>query len=141
MTIRKALLVAIVLASCIDAHAQVAGSQPLSVTVEQSNALLQGWSVKKSVLGKTVYNDQNVKIGTIRDLVVDPSGSLSAAIIAAGGFLGVAVHDVAVPIGLLNIRDGNFYLAGATKDAIKATPAFEYNKIQSPQKPKKLQGQ
>ena len=141
MTIRKALLVAIVLASCIDAHAQVAGSQPLSVTVEQSNALLQGWSVKKSVLGKTVYNDQNVKIGTIRDLVVDPSGSLSAAIIAAGGFLGVAVHDVAVPIGLLNIRDGNFYLAGATKDAIKATPAFEYNKIQSPPKPKKLQGQ
>ena len=141
MTIRKTLLVAIVLASCIDAHAQVAGSQPLSVTVEQSNALLQGWSVKKSVLGKTVYNDQNVKIGTIRDLVVDPSGSLSAAIISAGGFLGVAVHDVAVPIGLLNIRDGNFYLAGATKDAIKATPAFEYNKIQSPPKPKKLQGQ
>jgi hypothetical protein len=141
MTIRKTLLVAIVLASCIDAHAQVAGSQPLGVTIEQSNALLQGWSVKKSVLGKPVYNDQNVKIGTIRDLVVDPSGSLSAAIISAGGFLGVAVHDVAVPIGLLNIRNGNFYLAGATKDAIKATPAFEYNKIQSPPKPKKLQGQ
>ncbi len=141
MTLRKTLLVAIVLASCIDAHAQVVGSQPLSVTVEQSNALLQGWSVKQSVLGKAVYNDQNVKIGTIRDLVVDPSGSLSAAIISAGGFLGVAVHDVAVPIGVLTIRDGNFYLAGATKEAIKATPAFEYSKIQSPPKPKKLQGQ
>ena len=39
------------------------------------------------------------------------------------------------------IRDGNFYLAGATKDALKATPEFQYNKVQAPPKPKKLTGQ
>ncbi|RFU44938.1 PRC-barrel domain-containing protein [Paraburkholderia sp. DHOC27] len=137
MALHKAILVAVALASCIDAHAQVAGTQPLSVTVEQSNALLEGWSVKKSVLGKAVYNDQNAKVGTIRDLIVAPDGTVSAAILAAGGFLGVATHDVAVPIAALDVRNGNLYLPGATKDALKATPEFQYAKVQSPPKPKK----
>ncbi|MGA7777728.1 MAG: PRC-barrel domain-containing protein [Paraburkholderia sp.] len=137
MALHKAILVAVALASCIDAHAQVAGTQPLSVTVEQSQALLEGWSVKKSVLGKAVYNDQNVKVGTIRDLIVAPDGSVSAAILAAGGFLGVATHDVAVPIAALDVRGGNLYLPGATKEALKATPEFQYAKVQTPPKPKK----
>jgi hypothetical protein len=139
MALQKAILVAVALASCIDAHAQVAGTQPLSVTVEQSQALLEGWSVKKSVLGKAVYNDQNVKVGTIRDLIVAPDGSVSAAILAAGGFLGVGTHDVAVPIAALDVRSGNLYLPGATKEALKATPEFQYAKVQSPPKPKKAE--
>lgn len=123
------------------AQAQIAGAQPLSVSVEQSQALLEGWSVKKSVLGKAVYNDDNAKIGTVRDLIVAPDGSVSAAIVSAGGFLGVGSHDVAVPIASLDVRQGNLYLPGATKDALKATPAFQYAKIQSPPKPKKVEKQ
>lgn len=123
------------------AQAQIAGAQPLSVTVEQSQALLEGWSVKKSVLGKAVYNDDNAKIGTVRDLIVAPDGSVSAAIVSAGGFLGVGSHDVAVPIASLDVRQGNLYLSGATKEALKATPAFQYAKIQSPPKPKKAEKQ
>jgi hypothetical protein len=141
MTLGKFVVVIAVAAASMGAHAQVAGTQPLSVTVEQSNALLSGWSVKKSILGKAVYNDQNEKIGTVRDLVVAPDGSLSAAIVSAGGFLGVASHDVAVPIAALDIRGGNFYLAGATKAALKATPQFQYNKVQAPPKPKKVADQ
>jgi hypothetical protein len=141
MTLGKLLVAVAVAAASVSAHAQVAGTQPLSVTVEQSNALMSGWSFKKSILGKAVYNDQNEKIGTIRDLVVAPDGSLSAAVVSAGGFLGVASHDVAVPIAALDIRSGNFYLAGATKEALKATPEFQYNKVQSPPKPKKLTAQ
>src|SRR5471032_330830 len=128
-------------AASIGAQAQVAGTQPLSVTVQQSQALLQGWSAKKSILGKAVYNDKNEKIGSILDLVISPDTTVSAAVISTGGFLGVATHDVAVPIAALDIRNGNFYLAGATKDALKATPAFEYNKIQSPPKPRQIKTQ
>ncbi|CAD6559220.1 PRC-barrel domain-containing protein [Paraburkholderia metrosideri] len=141
MTLGKLFVVVAVAATSMSAHAQVAGTQPLSVTVEQSNALLSGWSVKKSILGKAVYNDQNEKIGTVRDLVVAPDGSLSAAIVSAGGFLGVASHDVAVPIAALDLRGGNFYLAGATRNALKATPQFQYNKVQAPPKPKKVADQ
>jgi hypothetical protein len=135
----KLTLATLIGAASISAQAQVAGAQPLSVTVQQSQALLQGWSAKKSILGKAVYNDKNEKIGSILDLVISPDTTVSAAIIATGGFLGVATHDVAVPIGSLDIRNGNFYLAGATKEALKATPEFQYNKVQSAPKPRKIQ--
>ena len=138
MNFHKAVLIAAVAAGSVGAHAQVAGAQPLGVTVQQSQALLEGWSVKKSVLGKPVYNDDNVKIGTVRDLIVAPDGSVSAAIVAAGGFLGVGSHDVAVPIASLDVHQGNLYLPGATKEALKATPAFQYAKVESPPKPKKV---
>ncbi|WP_244817391.1 PRC-barrel domain-containing protein [Caballeronia sp. Lep1P3] len=125
----------------VGAHAQVAGTQPLSVTVQQSQALLEGWSAKKSIIGKAVYNDRNEKIGSIKDLVISPDTTVSAAIISTGGFLGVATHDVAVPIASLDIRNGNFYLAGATKQALKDTPEFQYNKVQAPPKPRKLKAE
>ncbi|WP_321960419.1 PRC-barrel domain-containing protein [Paraburkholderia sp. J7] len=144
MLFRKTMLAVAVFGAVVasaSANAQIAGAQPLSVSVEQSQALLEGWSVKKSVLGKPVYNDDNVKIGTVRDLIVAPDGSVSAAIVAAGGFLGVGSHDVAVPIASLDVRQGNLYLPGATKDALKATPAFQYAKVETPPKPKKVEKQ
>ncbi|MDR5741001.1 MULTISPECIES: PRC-barrel domain-containing protein [unclassified Caballeronia] len=136
--LQRLTLVTVIGAVSLGAHAQVAGTQPLSVTVQQSQALLEGWSTKKSILGKSVYNDKNEKIGSIMDLVISPDATVSAAIISTGGFLGVATHDVAVPIASLELRNGNFYLPGATKDALKDTPQFEYNKVKSPPKPKKL---
>jgi hypothetical protein len=135
----RALIAAAVLATAASAHAQVAGTQTLGVSVQQSQALLQGWSAKKSILGKPVYNDSNEKIGSIFDLVIAPDGSLSAAVIATGGFLGVGSHNVAVPIQAFDLKNGNFYLPGATKDALKATPAFEYSKVDKPKKPQKIQ--
>ncbi|MFC0399416.1 PRC-barrel domain-containing protein [Paraburkholderia rhizosphaerae] len=137
----RAATAAAVLAAAASAHAQVAGTQTLGVSVEQSQALLQGWSAKKSILGKPVYNDSNEKIGSIFDIVIAPDGSVSAAVVSTGGFLGVASHNVAVPIQALNFRDGNFYLPGATKDALKATPAFQYSKVDKPKKPQKTQSQ
>ncbi|MGV7244841.1 PRC-barrel domain-containing protein [Caballeronia sp. M23-90] len=134
-----AAVAALISVVSVNAHAQVAGTQPLTVTVQQSAALLQGWSAKNGILGKAVYNDTNEKIGSIKDLVISPDTTVSAAIIGTGGFLGVATHDVAVPIESLDIRNGNFYLAGATKQALKDTPAFEYSKIQTPPKPRKVQ--
>ncbi len=44
-----------------------------------------------------------------------------------GGFLGVGRHDVAIPVSQIKQQsDGKFILAGATKDALKAMPPFEY---------------
>ena len=88
--------------------------------------------------GRDVFGSDGEKIGSIKDLVIAPDAMVSAAIISTGGFLGVATHDVAVPIASLEVRNGNFYLPGATKDALKNTPEFEYNKVQAPAKPRKL---
>ena len=54
-----------------------------------------GWSTKRQVLGKNVFNDKGETIGKIDDIIVAPDKAVSYAIIGAGGFLGMGRHDVA----------------------------------------------
>ena len=108
------------------AAAQVAGSTTVGVAVEEMKAVALGWSVKKQILGQSVYNEQKQRVGKIEDLIVAPDTSVSFAIIGAGGFVGLGRHDVAIPVGQLKQQDGKFVLPGATKEAIKALPKFEY---------------
>ena len=109
-------------------YGQVAGSTTLGVgvSVEELKAVAVGWSAKKQILGKPVYNDTNQKIGVIDDLIVTPDQSVSYAIIGAGGFLGLRKHDVAIPVAQFKDDHGKFILPGATKDALKAMPKFDY---------------
>jgi hypothetical protein len=108
--------------------AQVAGSTTIGVSVEELKAVAIGWSAKKKILGKPAYNEKNEKIGVVDDLIVTPDRSISYAIIGAGGFLGMGKHDVAIPVGQFKEDKGKIVLAGATKDALKAMPKFEYAK-------------
>ena len=110
------------------AGAQVAGSTRLGVTVEQTSAIAVGWSAKKRVLGQPVYNEQNQRVGIIDDLVIAPGSAVSFVIIGAGGFVGLGRHDVLIPVEQLTQQDNKFVLPGATKEAIKALPKFEYAK-------------
>ena len=109
-------------------RAQVAGATTVGVTVEEMKVVALGWSAKKKILGKAVYNDKNEKIGTVDDLIITPDKSVSYAIIGAGGFLGMGKHDVAIPVSQFKEDKGRIVLAGATKDALKAMPKFEYAK-------------
>jgi hypothetical protein len=62
-----------------------------------SNSSFQGdWRTSK-VVGLSVYNDNNENVGSINDLLTDKSGNIKAAVISAGGVLGVGAHLVAVP--------------------------------------------
>jgi uncharacterized protein YrrD len=106
---------------------QVVGSTQLGVAVAELRDVTTGWSAKRQVLGKTIYNDSGDRIGKVDDIIVAPDKAVSYAIISAGGFLGMGRHDVAIPVGQLKQQsDGKFVLAGATKDALKAMPPFEY---------------
>jgi hypothetical protein len=106
---------------------QVAGSSTIGVQVSELNEVAFGWSAKKQILGHIIYNEMGEKIGRVDDLIIAPDKSLSFAIIGAGGFVGLARHDVAIPVNQFHERDGKFVLEGATKDAIKALPKFEYS--------------
>nr|WP_218669372.1 PRC-barrel domain-containing protein [Massilia sp. KIM] len=113
--------------------APVAGRAPLGVTVIELEAVVVGWSVERDLLGKTVVNDKNDKIGKIDDLIISPSkdGSTPAAsfaIIGVGGFLGIGKRDVAIPIEQIKLNQKQLTLPGATKDALKAMPPFVYQK-------------
>ena len=105
---------------------QVVGSTQLGVAYAELRDVATGWSVKRQVLGKNVFNDTGETVGKIDDIIVAPDKAVSYAIIGAGGFLGVGRHDVAIPVSQLKADGGRFILAGASKDAVKAMPEFEY---------------
>jgi PRC-barrel domain len=123
-----ALLCTVLFASGSSVAAQVAGSTRLGVAVEEMRIVANGWSAKKQILRQPVYNEQQQKVGIIDDLIIAPDSAVSFVIIGAGGFVGVARHDVAIPANQLKQQDGKIVLPGATKEAIKALPKFEYAK-------------
>src|SRR6266498_3533601 len=107
---------------------QVAVSTTIVVSQEETKLVASGWSAKKNILGKAFYNDSNQKIGTVDDLIIAPDRSVSFAIIGVGGCLGIAKHDVAIPIKNLKEEQNKLILPGATKEALKALPEFQYAK-------------
>ena len=109
------------------AMAQVAGSTTTGVAVVESTNVAMGWSVKKTLMGKAVYNDAGQKVGKVEDLIISPDKAVSLVIVGAGGFVGIGRHDVAVPITQLQDKSGRLVLAGATKDSIKAMAPFDYS--------------
>ena len=98
----------------------------VGVSADELVTVVKGWSAKKQVMGKDVYNDKNEKVGVVEDLIVAPDKAVSYAIIGAGGFLGMGKHDVAIRMNQFKLVEGKFTLPGATKEAVKAMPAFQY---------------
>ena len=108
------------------AHAQVAGSTLIGVSVAEMRDVSMGWSAKRQILGQPVFNDKDERVGSIDDIIIAPDKAVSYAIINAGGFTGLTKHDVATPVSLLKLVDNKLVLAGATKEALRASPPFEY---------------
>jgi sporulation protein YlmC with PRC-barrel domain len=106
--------------------AQVAGTTLLGVSVAELRSVALGWSAKRQILGQSVYNDKNERVGSIDDIIIAGDKAVSYAIVNAGGFLAVTKHDVAIPVSQLKLVNDKFILPGATKEALKASPVFEY---------------
>ena len=119
-------LVVAVLISAVDSYSQVAGSSTVGITTEELKVVMRGWSAKKQILGKAVYNEEKQKIGTVDDLIITPDKSVSYAIIGVGGFLGMGKHDVAISVNRFKVDKDRITLPGAAKDVLKAMPKFEY---------------
>ena len=109
------------------ALAQVAGgTTTVDATITESTHIAAGWSVKKTLMGKTIYNDAGQKVGNVDDLIISPDRNVSHIIDGAGGFVGIGRHDVAIPVTQIKDQAGKLVMAGATKDTIKSMPEFTY---------------
>ena len=126
---RKIVLVVftslVIAAGAANSVAQTAG---VSVSTTEMREVAMGWSAKKQILGENVYNNVGEKVGEINDLIVTPNKAVSYAIIGVGGFLGIAEHNIAVSVDKLKQQEGKIVLPGATKEALKEAPKFEYAK-------------
>ena len=113
------------------------------------NASAKGeWQASK-LIHMNVYNDQNQKIGDIKELMLDKSGKIANVVIGVGGFLSMGEHDVAVnfdrlkwsdavattgsgqPASQLKNTNQNYpdhAVLNATKDQLKSMPNFNYSK-------------
>ena len=108
-----------------DAGAPVAGSLTLGTSVEVTRAIAVGHRASK-LIGAPVYNEQEEKVGNIDDLIIAPDRSLSFAIVSVGGFLGLGRRLVAIPVEQIRDEQGRLILPGATKEALKGLPEFQY---------------
>jgi sporulation protein YlmC with PRC-barrel domain len=121
------LILLATLGSAAPVVAQVAGgTTTVAVNVVESTRIATGWSVKKTLLGKTIYNEAGQKVGKVQDLIISPDKNVSYVIVGAGGFVGVGRHDVAIPATQIQEMAGKLVLPGATQDMIKAMPEFTY---------------
>jgi len=79
---------------------------------------------------QSVYNQANDRIGRVEDLLVDKDGMTRVAILAVGGFLGLASKYVAVPFTALQLqlRERQPYLTlEVSQTALRRAPGFKWD--------------
>jgi hypothetical protein len=94
-------------------------------TVPSSSLTVTDW------YKQDVYDQSNTKIGQVADVLVSQDGQINALIIGVGGFLGAGEKDVAASFNTVKAtkKDNKNYLTmNTTKDALKAAPAFKYDR-------------
>ena len=82
------------------------------------------------VIGLTVKNRQDQKLGTVDNMLVDvQSGRIVAVVVSTGGFLGIGNELSAVPPTALSFNTERDTLQlDATKDSLNAAPHFQSSK-------------
>jgi sporulation protein YlmC with PRC-barrel domain len=83
------------------------------------------------IVGSSVYNDQDQKIGSIDDVVIGPDKTLSA-VVSVGGFLGMGSKMVEVPFDKLQFGNtkssssNRVVMPGVTKGQLTSMPDYHY---------------
>jgi hypothetical protein len=101
-------------------------SQGVELVVVDIHAVADGYRASK-LIGSSVVNDQNEKIGTIEVIIIGRDRVLFA-VLQGGGFLHLGGHRVAVPYQSLVLDESGskIKLPGATQEALKKLPEFKY---------------
>jgi len=91
---------------------------------------LNGAAKASDLIGMTVKNYQDEKLGKVEDLAVDvESGRIVQVVLSTGGFLGIGDTLTAVPPGALHHDVANKVLhLDADKEKLQGAPKFEMSK-------------
>lgn len=109
-----------------------AAGKPATVAAGKPATVATAPVTGNTLIGASVQNLQNEKIGTVDDLLVGADGKISAAIVSVGGFLGMGTRHVTLDWNSLTVaRDGSAIVvkANATKDSLKNMPEYKYQRV------------
>ena len=87
-----------------------------------------GGVLASTYFDRDMHNRAGEKIGSISDLIVTSDGSITAALVSVGSFLGIGQKEVAVPFSSIEVvrRDNDWhFVIDATKEALKDAPSYE----------------
>lgn len=80
-----------------------------------------------NVIGMDVENKQGERLGRIDDVAIRPDGSVSYAVIAHGGFLGMGDEYIAVPWNRLNLEaQRQNAVLDVTEEQLRQAKSFEH---------------
>jgi sporulation protein YlmC with PRC-barrel domain len=123
------------------ASAQTAKPPPPSPTMRTkmtTNHLLPGQIRATEMTGAAVYDTQNQKIGSIKDIILDPDGRVAVVVLNVSGTLGVGGRYVAVGIGDLKITNTDAtprFTVDMLKDQLKTAQTYDLNEVKLPGAP------
>jgi len=105
--------------------AATSGSAAGGASAQPAPDASAGESFQAKLKGKSVYNENDEKVGDIKDLVMSPDGKVTHVVLGVGGFVGVGEHPVAIPYEEIKESGDKLTLQGYTKDQLKEMPAYE----------------
>jgi ribosomal 30S subunit maturation factor RimM len=113
------------------AYAADIKEQPIAMVKVDVQGVSDGYRASK-LIGTAVRNDNKESIGKVDDLLVSRSDKVLFAVVDVGSFLGMGGKLVVIPYDSISVeQDGDkqiLVVPGATKDALKSLPKFEYAK-------------
>ncbi len=90
---------------------------------------MEGEMRASKLIGTTVRNAANENIGDVNDVLIDPSGKVTAVVLGVGGFLGIGERLVAVNFSDVKMtQDGNTVAltVNATKESLSSAPQWSW---------------
>lgn len=88
-------------------------------------------SVVSAWYKQPVYDSNEKKLGTIADMLFSADGSINAVMLNVGGFLGLGVKHIAIPVSTITITQKNnksWLTLNTTKELLKKALAYKFDK-------------
>ena len=104
-------------------HAAAPAAAP--ATAQASRHMRDDQIRASKLIGASVYDPSDQKIGAVDELVLNPDGKVADIVIGVGGFLGAGEKRVAVPMADLKRGKNDHFVLAATKDSLKQMANFE----------------
>ncbi len=112
--------------------AATSSTAAVDTTVTPISSLSADQMVSSKIVGKSVYNTNNEKIGAVNDLILDSNGKVAGVVIGVGGFLGMGERNIALTYQSVKFtKDSKGYekiTVAATKDQLKAMAPYDSSK-------------